>query len=199
MWIGIQHGEVHGPDHFTEVNDIRHQCVCGAQGERNLIKRADGPRPLLNEISNDRRCGTERKQRNLLGHKPGKSGEPIPWQPVTRPVPSAEFGRHAPQRPDVEQQEQERECDKHRLGHQPQCEADQHAQIAAGGRPSHVCSVRPKGEQEEQRAEDVLSFRHPGHRLHVKRMDGEERGDAGTPARSARHVDEDPEQQECVG
>ena len=58
LWKGIQHGEVHGPDHFTEVNDIGHEGVCGAQGERNLIKRADSTRPLLNEKRDDRRCGT---------------------------------------------------------------------------------------------------------------------------------------------
>ena len=48
-------------------------------------------------------------------------------------------------------------------------------------RSFHVPRPRQKREQSEERAQNILAFRHPRHRFHVQRMQGKQRRDKRAP------------------
>ena len=75
----------------------------------------------------------------------------------------------------VEQGEEQRQGAQHGLRQEGQGEEDGGGPEADGGRPPHAAEVGERGQEAEQRAEEVLALSHPGHRLDVQRVHGEER------------------------
>ena len=106
----------------------------------------------------------------------------------------------AGQRPEIQQQQQRRQRDDHRLGHQAQGKKHRHQQIARQ-RPAvaHIAEIGPQREHEKQSAQHVFPLGHPGHRLDVLRMDGEDRGDEGAGPKLAGHSPQNEKQRDRRG
>ena len=62
-----------------------------------------------------------------------------------------------------------------------------------------VRNIRDHGEHPEESGENVLSLGHPGNRLHVKWVQGEESGDKGALPEGFRHAVKDEKEQERAG
>ena len=72
-------------------------------------------------------------------------------------------------------------------------------QVTADRRPADVPRVRGERQHEEQPAQHVLPFRHPGDRLHVQRMDRKQRRHKGAGPEFSRHLEQEEEQQDGRG
>ena len=103
------------------------------------------------------------------------------------------------QRPDVEQQQHDRQCYHHRLGHQRQREQHDHREVPSRARAAREAHVGENRQQPEERAEHILALGDPGHRLHVQRMSGKHGGDKRTPPRPPGRPPEQLEDQDRVG
>jgi hypothetical protein len=62
----------------------------------------------------------------------------------------------------------------------------------------HVTHVSPKGEEAEERAQDIFAFGDPSNGFDVERVPGEEGGDEGTAPKGAGHAAQKVEEQEGV-
>ena len=108
--------------------------------------------------------------------------------------------RKPAQRPVVQQQQQKRQGDRHRLGRQRGDEARQHGQIPdKRKRPPRIAQVGGQRQHEEQPAEHVLALGHPGHRFPTQRMKGEDGGGQRARPETARHPPKNHEQQDRRG
>ena len=110
---------------------------------------------------------------------------------LDRALPKVVERAQAVQRPDVEQQKDERQRDVHLLRHQRERHRDRDAE-----HPPRRARVEPEREHGEERRQRVFPLRRPRHRLDVHRMDGEERGDECGRPRRARQLTQRQEQQE---
>ena len=121
--------------------------------------------------------------------------------PISRSRPGCHGGiAHAPQRPVIQQQEQRRQNDQRRLGHEPQGEKNHHRQVAAEGETvPHITRVGPQSQREEQSAQDILPLGHPSHRFHAQGMDREQRRRQGTRPHTAGHRAKDEKEQNRRG
>ncbi len=102
------------------------------------------------------------------------------------------------ERPVVEEDQDEGEGNEHGFGHEPQGKEPEGEEIFFCIRFFHVEGVSSHGEHPEEGGEDVLSFRHPGHGLHMEGMEGEEGGHEGAWPEGAGHPVEDQEQQDRI-
>jgi hypothetical protein len=98
--------------------------------------------------------------------------------------------RHALQWPDIEQQQQHRKRDDHRLGHRRRCEERDRQPVPASTPLFRIRAVRKYGQQQQERAQHVLALGDPRDRFDVSRMDGEHRPDERAPADRAGGVNE---------
>jgi hypothetical protein len=63
----------------------------------------------------------------------------------------------------------------------------------------HITEVGLEREQPEERAQEVLPFGGPGHRFHMQRVQGKERGHGAALPERPRHRPEDNEEEQGVG
>ena len=102
---------------------------------------------------------------------------------------------HSLQRPVIQQQEEEGQRHHHRLGHESQPEETRHREVSPHAPAPDVRHVGGSAQQRQERAEDVLALGDPGHRLHVERVQGEERGHHGAaPGRAGERLQQGEEQ-----
>ena len=64
---------------------------------------------------------------------------------------------------------------------------------------THIARIRAEGKHEEQPAQNVLSFGHPGHRFGPQRMDGEDDGHEGTGPEIPGHLPQHEEEEDRRG
>ncbi len=91
-------------------------------------------------------------------------------------------GAHSAERPPVDDEQHDRQGDKHRFGHQAQCEARDRRSVARAARARGIAGVVPQGQQAEQCADHVLALGNPRYRFHVQRMQGKQPGHDGARA-----------------
>lgn len=149
--------------------------------------RAHGSASLL-RLHGDHGAGGGKRQQRQFFKRESRPGE--------RGIPGVRFrGRfavrpaHSRQRPIIEQEQDERERDHHRLGGESGEEESCHRQIPLPVRLSRVPSVGPEGEEEEHCAQDILALRHPCNRLDIDRMNREQHchEEAGAEATGGPH------------
>ena len=177
---------------LPEIGDVRVQRVRHPGPCREVPHRA--PSRLLHGVRDERRCGGECEQRQLLEPQPSHRRDTAALSGGC----SAGGRRHreALERPVVQEQQHEGQGHEHGLAQETQGEESCHQQVTGNrGRPSDVAQVRSEREREEQAAQHVFPFGNPGHRLHVQRMNGEQgRHESTRPERASslqQHQEED--------
>ncbi len=164
----IEVREPAGPDRLHQIVEVRDERVGQPQPQRRGRERIEGPAlPLGDERDRDR-YRREQQEGDLLDDAP----------------PSLE-------RPPVEQQQDERQRDEHRLRHQAEGEGEERGEIAARRRAPGMLDPGEQREHPEERAEEVLALGDPRHRLDVQRVEAEE----GRHGRASRQRARPPPQQ----
>ncbi len=186
----VEHRQVRRPEQFTDVADIGLRAVGQSLGKRQRSQRHH--RRTLRQQGDDARRQRQRRERRLLQQPPAQR-PPRRWR--RRP---ARPRRQPRQRPSIQQQQHHRHAHQHRLGHQPQREQGQtepvQPRLSRPG-PARVCRQR---QEVEQGAQHVLALRHPRHRLHVRRVQGEQRRDEPAQAGAPGQPPQQGEQQQRV-
>ncbi len=165
---GVEDGQVRRPEGLQQVEGVGPGGVGQAHPDGELGQAGDRAAAALGQHGDHRRGGREGEQRDLLAQQPGEIGR----------------APQAPARPPVEQQQREREGDRHRLGRQGQGEGADHRQVPRRRRHPQPQQPRAHGRRPEEAAQDVLAFGRPGNRLDVLGVDQEEGG--GQEARRGR-------------
>ncbi len=150
---------------------------------------------LLRQESDDARNQRQPEEWRLFQNE-----LPPQSQPAAAPgfrTPHSAF-RTSPKRPEVEQQQQERQSDQHRFGEQTQNESQERERVALPARAFGIESIGQQGEEAEERAQDILPFGHPGHRLHMKRVPGKQRCHQGAGPERAGHPAQERKQHQRV-
>ena len=184
----IQDGEVGGPEELAEVAGDGDGGVGQPAGQR--LVQAEGAAGVLGEEGDDGGGEHGRQEGQLF--------------PDERPDIPARRPGQTPQRPDVEQQEQAREGDEHRLGQQPGHEGGEGQGVPAAGPGEPVAPARGvsdprvQGKQAQEGGEQVLAFRDPDDGLDPQGMPGKEGGGHGAHPEGPGQVPEEEEDEHGV-
>ena len=197
--MGIDSREIHGPDRLADIEGVGHDRIGQAVRNGQHI-RAEHRAPL--PLHGDRRDAARQRQREqgkLLEDQVADRARRVGFS--GRIVSRSRLGLEradAPQRPVVQQQQQERPRHEHRFGQQAQPQGDEHQRVACEPAPPGVPRVRAEGQQREQAAEHVLAFGDPRHGLDVQRVQGKQGGDERAAPEAARHHEHHPIHQQRV-
>ena len=126
MRIGINYRETCGPKELQRVSAIGNEGIFDSQGERNLAESRYSSTGALGE-DGDRRSGDGKDQeRNFFGDQAAR-GDSLP----------------AAKRPEIEQQQRERQGHDHGLGHQTAAEEQFDQQIIHDSGTFGIADVGP--------------------------------------------------------
>ena len=103
-----------------------------------------------------------------------------------------------PKRPEIEKQENEGQCDHHRLGHQPERKEEKGKGVALPLPLPGVARVGKHGGQPEKRAQYILSLGHPGNRFDMERMNRKQSGRNGAPPDRPGQISKQQEKEKSV-
>ena len=183
-----------GPHRAREVGGIGDQRGCDAHAERVAREVAHRARARLREERHRAGERGEREQRQLLHDELPRSARRARrrrrgWRET-----------RAAERPDIEEQEQERQADGDRLGgEREEVRAERCRAIAGPGAP-HPADPRGGGTQRERAGEQLLALRDPRHRLDARRVQRERRrGESGRPERAGRRAQHAEQEQNVQG
>jgi hypothetical protein len=130
------------------------------------------PRRVLKgiHVGHDRHAGRKREERDFLQeHRPDPPGiRRRPRLLLLRAGCLRSGERHAAERPDVQQQQNERQGDNDRLGHETEAKQDHDEQIPAELRPLDIAHVTPQRQKPEESAENVLPLGYPSYGFDVQ-------------------------------
>ncbi len=188
--MGIENREPAGPHALREVDRIGDRGIREPLVEGQQV-RVGHAAALVRHGEGDRaRRGDEHEQRELLQHR---AHEP---RAIEGPGRGRARGRESPERPVVEQEQREGQRHGDRLGEEPKGQAQCHDAVGAKRRALGVARPGEHPEHPEDARECVRTRRHPGHRLHVQRVDGEDRGNERAPPHRPRHAHQRGEKQQ---
>ena len=180
--MGVEDAEPRGPDELADVREVGDDRVGQARPQWYCLHRDHGA-ALQVGLERDRGSdGRQEHEGRLLQAEPERGA-----------------ASQAAQRPEVEEQENHRQRHRHGLGEERQRGPRHHRGVPRGTPPAREAAVGQQGQHPEEGAEHVLALRHPGHRLHVQRVDGEERGHQGARPQAAREEGQGQEEQRDVG
>ena len=175
-------------------DDVR---PCQRVADADVPQRIDrrqirGPEELADvETQRSRRDQNSLNQRVAQGQRrPGGIVEPQVGQRDTqrhheeRRQPQQVGGGHPALLPPGHDQQRHRQGHHYGFGQQPRHEQQQGEDVACPPRRLHEPDPGQHGGEIEQAREYVLAFDYPGHRFHVHRVDGEERGSDPGPGNS---------------
>src|SRR5882724_2123936 len=174
----IKDGQIYGPESLAQIIDISDEGVTQAQKQGEPFDRLDGG--VLSENCHEARGQAEHDEGQFLDDE-STQRRPRLFKTTERPI--------------IEQKEDERHADQHRLGHQTEREDRQDNGITAEAATAHITDVGRDRQNEKETAQYVLPLRHPRHRFDVQRMDRENRGHESAPPERARHLPEDKKEQ----
>ena len=149
----IENREVRRPERLAEVARVRHERVREPRGKRYGRERHHSARARRDDQSDDaHRCRQHDERKFLRDERSGRH----------RP--------HATERPPVEEEEYERQCDDHRLGEEPERERDRNGREARPRRVPRIAGISPQRHKPTAGAEDILALRNPRYRFDVQRV-----------------------------
>ncbi len=166
----VEGREAGRPEGLPEVDRAGDKGVRDPIAHGNRIEAGCRRAPLCHPGHHGRAEGEE-EERRLLAQQ---GDDPSNVERIVGPEPAKPSHR-----PRVHEKQRERERDHHRLGQEPQGEGQDDREVPEGAPSPHPADVGEEREQPEERGEDVLAFRHPGHGLHVERVHREERSHRG--------------------
>ena len=159
--VGVEAGEVDRPEGLRQIEAVSVERAEHAYQQREALLAPHPTRLALAGEGDRAGHGGEEEERHLLQQQPPGRQQTV--------APALE-------RPAIEEQQEQRERDEHRLGHQPQRGPEQYADVAPAGGPTYVARVGDQRREEEDAGQGVLALGDPGHRLHAQGMPREERG-----------------------
>ncbi len=173
----VEGGEIGRPNGLTQIDHSGNHGVFDSGDERKLIGADNGQALTLGEEGHHARDSAEDQQRHLFGGQTSPRGGPDPVE-----------------RPDVQEQQRERQRDQHRLDQQACREERRHQDVPADRRTGRVSGVGGHRQHRKEAAEHVLTLGDPRDRFDVQRMNREECRRERARAHTTRHPAQDQKQ-----
>ena len=200
-WMRIHERQIGRPKGFSEIFDIRDRRSCQTYPERELrsgylrLHHIVESRPSRRH-GDDRAHGRHCKPRHLLPNQSPERGVASGRDQFV----SNNFRRcDTTQGPVIQQQKNTRESNHLSLAHQSQSIGNSDGQVSSDAGPPRIPAIGSQREEKEKHAEDGFAFRDPRHRLHIDRMQSEERGDRQAAPSQARGTLQNQKQEHRVG
>ena len=187
--VRVEDGEVHRPERVDDVGPVRAERIADPERRREALEILKRSPVALGRDGNRADRRHQGKERELFENG---AAQPSPF-----PALGLRRVAQAPERPFVEEQQDEGPGDEGGLRHQPQGETAEHGRIE-GPPAADEALVGEQGEHGEQAGEDVLASRRPRHGFDVQGMQREHRGDERAPPAGARHALEREEEQHRI-
>ena len=206
VWERVNDRQIGGPDHFSNVRDIRDQGIEDAITQWNFVQLSHRAAALLGNESYNAGTEHQRKHRRLLPEheRPPRRADHQRLRVPRFRTPHSAL-RTSAKGPIVQQQQHKRQGDGHGFGQQRQRQAEQGQAVESAGLGAfdpgllHVADIGGHGQEPEEGAQNILALGHPGHRFDVERMPGEEGGHQRAAPSRAGQAQEHAKEQERVG
>ena len=185
----IVNAQAAGPDGQEQVLGIRDERVSQAQRKWRHQQIGRVPPCRLRQVSHDHRSRDQAEERQLFANQrhPGfrESSDPIRRLPV-----------EAPERPVIQQEQDEGPRHQHRFRHQSQGQPKRNQRVPPPRRRLGIAGVGQQAQQPEEGRQVVFAFDRPRDRFDVQRMQGEEgRHDCASPAGPGESLEQQEKEQ----